>query len=163
MTPNNFGTLIVDALLYVLSAIGRILLLPYSLWTRAISRLAEQRQEGYLTMSNITSKWPFLSFCKRLIIDFTFDAVSFLSYPLGGIFAVAILSVDLARLVPEGYPADEIFLEFIGTLIAIYIYPVLMSVTHDFCELLMLPIRKAIDFFKKPAQQINVDYKERQE
>ncbi len=163
MTPNNFGTLLVNALLYVLSAIGKILALPYSLWTRAIVRLAEQRESGYLTMSNITSKWPFLSFCKRLIIDFTFDAISFLSYPLGVIFSIAILLVNLSRYVPQGYEASDFFLEFIATLAVIYVYPVFMSVLHDTFELLMLPVRKCIDFWKKPAQQINVDYKERQE
>ena len=163
MTPNNFGQLLVEALLYVLSGIGKILLLPYTLWTRAIVRLSEQRENGYLCMSNITTKWPYLSFCKRLVIDFSFDALSFLSYPLGAIIAIAFLISDLAEYVPMGYSAGDFFLEFVASLLVIYNIPAYMALSHDICELLLLPVRKMIDYFKKPAQQINVDYKERQE
>lgn len=163
MTPNNFGQLLVDALLYVLSGIGKILLLPYTLWTRAIARLAENRESGYLCMNNITSKWPYLSFCKRLVIDFSFDAISFLSYPLGVIIAIAFLLSDLAEYVPMGYEVNSIFGEFVYNLLIIYNIPAYMALMHDTFELLLLPVRKMIDFFKKPAQQINVDYKERQE
>ena len=60
------------------------------------------------------------------------------------------------------YTAGDVFLEFIISLIVIYIYPIFMALAHDFLVLMLLPIRKLIDYWRKPAQQLDIDYKQRE-
>ena len=36
-----------------------------------------------------------------------------------------------------------------------------MSLTHDFFQLMILPVRKWISYFSKPAQQLDLDIKNR--
>lgn len=156
MLPENFPKILLGALIHVGNAIVKLLLLPFNLWVKAIVRLADQKERGLLNISSINGLWPFLSFCKRLLIDFIFDAVTFLSYPLGLIFALYVLI--------DGFDAgaEFAFIAFISTLITVYIYPVFMAVAHDLLELSLLPIRKCIDYFRKPAQQLDIDIKNRE-
>ena len=161
MLPENFVKTLIDALLHVLYAIVKLLLLPFSLWVKAITRLADQKERGFLNLANITSLWPFFSFCKRLLIDFIFDAVSFLAYPLGALFAFIMMIVGFTEL-NEFYTVGDVFTEFVVTLISVYVYPIFMALAHDGLELSLLPIRKLIDWFRKPAQQLDIDLKNRQ-
>lgn len=161
MLPENFVKTLIDALLHVLYAIVKLLLLPFSLWVKAITRLADQKERGFLNLTNITSLWPFFSFCKRLLIDFIFDAVSFLAYPLGVLFAFIMMIVGFTEL-NEFYTVGDVFTEFLVTLISVYVYPIFMALAHDGLELSLLPIRKLIDWFRKPAQQLDIDLKNRQ-
>lgn len=161
MLPENFVKTLIDALLHVLYAIVKLLLLPFSLWVKSITRLADQKERGILNLANITGLWPFFSFCKRLLIDFIFDAVSFLAYPLGVLFALIMMIVGFTEL-NEFYTVGDVFIEFVVTLISVYIYPIFMAMAHDGLELSLLPIRKLIDWFRKPAQQLDIDVKNRQ-
>ena len=161
MLPENFVKNLIDALLHVLCSILKLLLLPFNLWVKAIARLAEQREAGFLNLSNITGIWPFFSFCKRLFIDFIFDAIAFLAYPVGGLMAIYNMIEGFTKT-NQFYTAGDVFEEFIVTLILIYIYPIFMAIAHDLLVFILLPIRKLIDYWRKPAQQLDIDYKQRE-
>lgn len=83
MLPENFVQSLLGALIHVGNAIVKLLLLPFNLWVKAIVRLADQKERGLLNISSINGLWPFFSFCKRLLVDFVFDASAFLAYPVG--------------------------------------------------------------------------------
>lgn len=161
MLPENFVKNLIDALLHVLCSILKLILLPFNLWVKAITRLADQREKGFLNLSTITGLWPFFSFCKRLLIDFIFDAVAFLAYPVGVVVAIIIMIIGFTET-NMFYTAGDVFLGFIISLIVIYIYPIFMALAHDFLVLMLLPIRKLIDYWRKPAQQLDIDYKQRE-
>lgn len=161
MLPENFLQSLVDAILQVLIAIGRIILLPFSLWAKAITRLAEQKNSNQLSFNNIDGLWPFFTFCKRLLINFVFDAIAFISYPIGAIFALVSFIINCTHI--NAYITfSDVVGELIITLVVFYMYPVLMAIAHDGFELMLLPIKKFINWCQKPAQQIDIDIKQRQ-
>ena len=161
MLPENFVQSLLNALIHVGNAIVKLLLLPFNLWVKAIVRLADQKERGLLNISSINGLWPFFSFCKRLLIDFIFDAVAFLAYPVGVVVAIIVMIIGFTET-NMFYTAGDVFLEFIISLIVIYIYPIFMALAHDFLVLMLLPIRKLIDYWRKPAQQLDIDYKQRE-
>lgn len=163
MLPENFVQSLLGALIHVGNAIVKLLLLPFNLWVKAIVRLADQKERGLLNISSINGLWPFFSFCKRLLVDFVFDASAFLAYPLGLLFALydMIDGFILASKV-EWYTVGDVFVEFILALIGVYMVPILVAIAHDSLELLLLPVRKLIDWFRKPAQQLDIDIKNRE-
>lgn len=161
MLPENFLQSIADAIIQVLVAIGRIILLPFNLWAKAITRLAEQKNSDQLSLNNINGLWPFFTFCKRLLLNFIFDAIAFISYPIGIIFAIVNFIIDCTHI--NAYTSfSDIVGVFIVTLIGFYLYPVFMAIAHDSLELMLLPVKKFINWCRKPAQQIDIDIKQRQ-
>ena len=153
MLPQNFLKQLLDATMQVLLALLKIVLLPFNLWVKSIGALAEQRANGSLDLNKITGPWPFLTFCKRLIIDVLLDMISFLAYPIGvlvsfGVFVV-ILVDDLDVIEATG--------AFIVVLFCAYITPVYMALWNNILKLMLLPVRKLIDWLKKPAQQLDIN------
>ena len=164
MFPNNFGKQLVDALLHVLITIGRVFVLPLSLWIKSTSKLVAQKQEEALDMNKIDSPWPFFSWVKRWIIDFFFDALAFVSYPLGVIAAFITFFSELT-FYNEFTDKREWYFGFalacfLGSIVGTYFAPLFISYLHDCTVMLLLPIKKIIDWFKKPAQYLELKNKE---
>ncbi len=156
MFPNNFAKQLVDALLHVLITIGRVFVLPLSLWIKSTSKLVAQKQEAALDMNKIDSPWPFFSWVKRWIIDFFFDALAFVSYPLGVIIALITFISTLIYAEEFGLATGS----FIISIVSTYFAPLFISYLHDCTVMLLLPIKKIIDWFKKPAQYLELKNKE---
>ena len=162
MFPNNFAKQLVDALLHVLITIGRVFALPLSLWIKSTTKLVAQKQEAALDMNKIDSPWPFFSWVKRWIIDFLFDALAFVSYPLGVITAFITFFTTVTEVVNdkrEWYFGIAIG-AFIVSIVSTYFAPLFISYLHDCTVLALLPIKKLIDWFKKPAQYLELKNKE---
>lgn len=161
MLPENFVQSLLGALIHVGNAIVKLLLLPFNLWVKAIVRLADQKERGLLNISTINGLWPFFSFCKRLLVDFVFDAFTFLAYPFGLLFALYSM-IDGFTCLSEWYTVADVLIEFVLALIGLYMVPIFVAIAHDCLELSLLPIRKLIDWFRKPAQQLDIDLKNRE-
>lgn len=153
MLPQNFVNQMLDALIQVFIAIAKVILLPFTLWVKSICHLAEQKDKGVLDLNKITGPWPFLTFCKRLIIDVSLDVTSFLSFPIGVIVAVVMFLVALI----DGDGIIEAISYFILVLLLTYCVPVYTALLNNMLKLMMLPIRKCIDWLKKPAQHMEIN------
>ena len=103
MVPKNFKQQFVDAAIHLLNAILKILLYPFTLWTLAMGRLAEQKKPVY--DPTVGLNW-----------DLFYDGLSFLSYPLGALYFVyTFFAVKLWNL-PEA---------IFTLLLTIYFFPVI--------------------------------------
>lgn len=165
MIQDFFNNVAKHALLQILNVVLYILRLPFDLWIKAITRLAQQNNNEFMKLSSITGPWPFFSFIKRLCFEFIFDAVAVLSYPLGALLAIYYFFDNLITPIANGFFSIDligvVFLSFIGELIFIYTIPIYMAGIHDLLQFIMLPIRKLISWFRKPAQQLDIDVKNR--
>ncbi len=123
-----------------------IFIVPFDLWRKATTRLANQRENGGLDLSKNTSKWPFLSFLNTFILDFLIDGFIFMVYVLA-------LPVAIIVMISGGFGG------FISTLLAAYFAPVGMSLLRDFLQLLVLPFNKFLSWASKPAQHLDLDIK----
>ena len=154
MDAGNLLKLTVDATLHVVYAIVKLIVLPINLWAKAVARLAEQKNKGLLDVNNIRGIWPFFSYIKRLLVEFLFDAISFLSYPVGIVSAIVALFI---YIVIHG---EQLWIAIIFTgwiILIVYVIPVAMALCRDTFQLLLLPINKIINWFRKPPQQIDID------
>ena len=154
MDAGNLLKLTVDATLHVVYAIVKLIVLPINLWAKAVARLAEQKNKGLLDVNNIRGIWPFFSYIKRLLVEFLFDAISFLSYPVGIFSAIVALFI---YIVIHG---EQLWIAIIFTgwiILIVYVIPVAMALCRDTFQLLLLPVNKIINWFRKPPQQIDID------
>lgn len=160
MIPQNFLTQLLGALKQVLHAILKILLLPFNLWVKAISNLAEQKDKGSLDINKISGLWPFFTFCKRFVIDFLLDTIAFLAYPIGIFSAFVGFVVTCIEASPYwgfGETVGNALLAFLGIILNAYLAPVLTAFAHNILQFLLLPLRKLIDWLKKPAQHLDIN------
>lgn len=146
---NNFSNLLKSALIHFLYNffVYYLFVLPFDLWKKAISRLADQREKGALRMSEIKTQWPFLSFLKVFLIEFMFDGVILISYILGPILAIVL------------WISSESFTTFIGCIVMSYYAPIFLSLLRDVFILSLLPIRKFLSWVSKPAQYLDLEIK----
>lgn len=121
-----------------------LFVLPFHLWVNAVNRLAEQQKSGSLKLTSSTSQWPFLSFLKVFLLEFQFDAIIFLCYVIGPLFAIFMLIQGAG------------FTGFLGALVMAYYYPVLITVMRDFTTIAVLPFKKFLSWVKKPAQHMDL-------
>ena len=117
--------------------------LPLHLWFGAVDRLLKQKENNSLSLINSTSEWPFLSFIKRFLFDFAFDAIIFLMYVLGPIIVIigALSDVGVSP---------------VGGLIICYFAPTFITIEKEILALLILPIKKFISWARKPAQYMDL-------
>lgn len=150
----TFGPALQQALLGLL----HLLLIPFNLWKKSVTRLAHYKENKSLVMANIHTPWPFLTFIKRFTCDFLLDLFTFLSY-----FVLLIIHIkDTVELADNSWiETSEVMKVFFLGLVAIYLAPVSFALTRDFIQLLLLPIRKFISWGSKPAQyyDLSVDKK----
>ncbi|MCQ2607997.1 MAG: hypothetical protein MJ197_04855 [Bacteroidales bacterium] len=139
--------LITEALGHFLYTIFNLIIIaPFTLWKKAGYRLIEQKKNDYLKLSKIEGSYSFLVFLKRLFFEFLLDAICFISYFVGICVSVYALVTDC-------------FLSCLGVLLVSYYIPVLLTVKRDILQLLLLPVRKLINWLTKPAQYIDLEIK----
>ena len=149
---NNVAKMLVEALIHTLATIGKFFLAPYNCWLKAAERLVEQGKNGSVEIRNIDGFWPILLYYKRFCIDFLFDGLSLLSYPLGVLVALGSFFMNIVD-----YDFNYAFTGLISMLLVVYILPFGLSLYRDLCYLFLLPIRKFLDWVKKPAQYLEIN------
>jgi len=149
MSEQKLSDQIISALLHFLYNffVYFLFLVPFDLWKKATVRLAEQREKGTLNISKITGLWPFLSFLKAFILEFLIDGFIFICYFIGPIIAIY-------SMIKSGE-----FSVLVVTLVATYYYPISLSLTRDFLQLMILPFRKFLSWASKPAQYMDLEIK----
>ncbi len=151
---NNFTNTLAKSFLQFFVGIGYFLfVVPFALWCKAMERLAVQHDTGALRISGINGLWPLLSYLKRFLFEFLFDALIFIAYPVGILFAIIMFMIGVKD---DSFSAG--LLLFFCTLIGSYYFPIGVSLCRDFFQLfIILPIRKIVSFFVKPAQQLDLN------
>ena len=143
----SFSEVLIGALKHFGYSIFYVLiLLPFELWEKALVRLDEQRSNGSLKIANITGFYPFLSYLKRWVIDFLFDALTFISYFVGVIVAIVMIF-------SSGFTA------FLGALVVTYFVPCVLTLSKDLTYISILPFRKFLNWVNKPAQHLDLEIK----
>lgn len=145
----NLVSVIGSALAYFFTMLAFILILcPFSFWKGAAMRLQTQCKNKSLKTFVHTSRWPFLSFLKKIFFEFLIDGMIFINYFVGVIVAfVALFSDDYTP-----------FSSFLTILAITYYSSVFLSLLRDLFVLLLLPFQKFLSWASKPAQQIDVDF-----
>lgn len=137
--------IIIDALIHAIKEIIIFFFVtPYRLWIKACEKLAAQKKNKTLNLSEINSLWPFFTFLKRFNFDFFFDACIVLAYPFGVVFAIISLFSFGMR-------------EFIVLLVAYYYAPLWIAWFRDLCQVLLIPFRKFLNWGSKPAQYMDLN------
>lgn len=143
---NNLGGKIVPALIHFFHMLAFILFIcPFAFWKAATIRMAQERENKSLTTFATASKWPFLSFCKKIFFGFIIDGSIFISYFVGILVAIITLF------------AGGGFLGFLGVLIAVYYLPLFFSIIRDTVYVSLLQFTKFLSWVAKPAQQLDID------
>jgi len=132
-----------------------ILKLPYALFKKSINSLALLSKKGSLRIAETDSKWPFLSWLKIYLLDFSLDAATFLAYIVG--YPLIILSFILSVIDGYGSFGDKLGVSFLAAL-SLYFAPMIIAIIRDLMQILILPFRKYIDWAKKPAQHMEIDH-----
>lgn len=123
MVPQNFKQQFVDAAIHLVNAILKILLYPFTFWTQAMGRLAEQKKPIY--DPTVGLNW-----------DLLFDGISYLSYPLGALYFLYSFFAD------KLYNAMDVA---IMMLITIYVLPVFAWLS---CIVFKFALKLAWDIIK---------------
>ena len=79
-------------------------ILPFKVWSKAATRISKLWEEKSLMYNENKSSYPMFLFYFNYIINFLFDAIMFLLWPLGFIFATYMF-IDNYEFTPfiEGY------------------------------------------------------------
>ncbi len=143
-----FGQVIGSALAYFFAMLAFILFVcPFSFWKGAATRLYKECKSKSLMNFVNNSRWPFFTFIKKVFFEFFIDGMIFIAYFIGVIVAFIML-----------FKGGGI-LGFLGALIATYYSPLCLSWFRDLAVLLLLPFQKFLSWVSKPAQQIDVDFR----
>ena len=135
-----------------------IFILPFSIWKKSVSKLAEQKKHDFLKLDTINAPWPFLTYLKRYMFDFLFDALILLTYVLAPIVALILFIVYLVNEAPFLVA----FSALLSTLIAAYFAPLSIAFTRDIFQLLLIPFRKFVSWGSKPAQYMDFNIAKQQ-
>lgn len=147
-TP-SFGAAIGSALAYFFSMLAFILFIcPYAFWNGATMRLYKACKSKSLKTFIHSSRWPFLSYCKKVFFEFFIDGMMFISYFVGSLIALVALCM--------GEPGVCFII-----LVSTYYSPIFFSWMRDLFTLCLLPFQKFLSWVSKPAQQIDVDFHNR--
>lgn len=131
----------------LLSILKLVFLTPYNIWMKSASSLEKQMKEKSLDLKNISGIWSILSFIKRVLLDFIFDAAVLLVFPVG----IVLAFVDLFNVGFEPF--------LIGLILTYFVCPWIISLMHDLTKIAIMPVRKLIDWFAKPAQYLEINEK----
>ena len=145
---------IVPALVYFFKSLVYILFIcPFEFWAAATNRLATGYKNCSLDILKNTSRWPYLSFCKKVIFEFLIDGTIFISYFIGVLAAIGTLIYLMASTKLVG----AAFLAFFSILLCTYYAPLGISFFRDLLTLCLLPFNKYLSWVSKPAQQLDID------
>ncbi len=149
----NFGSNVVAALLYFLTSLVYVLFVcPFSFWVAAVNRLATERANCRIDVIRNSSRWPYLSFCKRVFFEFAIDGFTFVGWFAGIIVAFIALISGFA-----GGLGMASFVPCFGILVGSYYLPVALALLRDLVMLLLLPFGKFLSWVSKPAQHLDID------
>lgn len=148
---SEFVNTLLDATIHFFYQIVYFLFIaPFDMWRNAVIRLSRQKNKGALKLAKIDGLWPLFSYLKILLFEFLFDGVIFISYIIGLLIAIVSLSSGAG------------FLGFIGGLLTgYYVIPIFTTLARDSTQLWLLPFYKFISWCRKPAQQLDIDFKNR--
>jgi len=133
-----------------------LFVLPYEIWCKSVANLAGRKNDKLQKADTIDTKWPFLTFLKRVFFDFWVDGI-ILILPL---YILGIYIYDMCEL--PSYTFKVICLVTVFDLILPYIIlPQLMRVVRDVVELCLIPFRKFLNWGSKPAQYVDVEVKQK--
>lgn len=136
---------IISAFTHILYQIVYFLfILPFETWMSAIKRLAAQRENKALKVTEIKSQWPMFTFLKRWCIDFFFDMLIALGWII-----IGFLFYGIAK--PDGVGKYILFF------LAVYwVAPVAVHIVRDFFVLMLKPFSKFLGWLNKPAQHLDI-------
>ncbi|MBQ3944449.1 MAG: hypothetical protein II670_02420 [Alphaproteobacteria bacterium] len=131
-----------------------VFILPFEVWSKAIKRLAAQRENKSLKFVEIKSQWPMFTFLKRWLIDFLFDALIAIIWIilLYNFFKRFDFFVSIPFKDSFGTGMKSLFF----SLLAIYTAPVSIHLLRDLFILLLKPITKLLGWLNKPAQHLDI-------
>lgn len=142
----SFSQQLIRALKQFLYSLAYLLfIVPFGCWKKAMIRLNENAENSSLSIDKINTRWPFLTWMKRIFFAFFIDGIIFISYFIGVI-------ITLVALFKNGFGS------FIVTLIAVYYLPPIMAIFRDFAIIAILPFQKFLSWSSKPAQQLDLDF-----
>ena len=148
MDENNIG----KAFLHILYQFVYVLfIVPYHIWCKAIQRLAAQRENKALKVTEIKSQWPMFTFLKRWCIDFFFDMLIALAWIVGIYLFFKIGHFDAFK-----YAFGPALKEAASFLMLVYISPAAISWIRDLFILLLKPLSKFFSWCSKPAQHLDI-------
>jgi hypothetical protein len=154
-TPENngvpFSKQLGDAVLHLLYRLVYFLfILPYGLWKNAVTRMYNQKQSHALDVTGIHNEWPFLSWLKRFVFEFLFDALTVIFWAIG--FLVWFIQIVDARYIQF---VPDILIPLYG----IYIAPIMFSIMRDAAIIfIVMPIRWFISFLRRPAKTYDLTH-----
>lgn len=122
-----------------------LFIVPFDAFVNAVERLAKQRQNKALKLSEINTPWPFFSFLKRVFLDFSFDFLTVLCYLLAPLIFIIVLA------------SGGGFLGALAILVGCYYAPLFIAWLRDFTVMILMPIRKFISWCYKPAQYLDLN------
>lgn len=122
-----------------------LFIVPFDAFVNAVERLAKQRQNKALKLSEIKTPWPFFSFLKRVFLDFSFDFLTVLCYLLAPLIFIIVLA------------SGGGFLGALAILVGCYYAPLFIAWLRDFTVMILMPIRKFISWCYKPAQYLDLN------
>ena len=131
-----------------------VFILPFEVWSKAIKRLAAQRENKSLKFVEIKSQWPMFTFLKRWLIDFLLDALIAIIWIilLYNFFKRFDFFVSIPFKDSFGTGMKSLFF----SLLAIYTAPVSIHLLRDLFILLLKPITKLLGWLNKPAQHLDI-------
>lgn len=135
-----------NAMLHTLLTIVKLLFLtPYNIWMESAAKLENQSKDGSLNLKNVSGFWGILSFIKRILFDFSFNAAILLSFPIGVIlFFVLIFKAGFG-------------IALTTLLVTYFVVPALTLLTQDLIRLALIPLYKYVSWGTKPAQYLDVN------
>lgn len=150
--PNLAGN-VMSAIVYFFTSLVYILFVcPFTFWGAAVTRLANDRDNRRIDTIKCSSRWPYLSFCKRVFFEFAIDGLTFVSWPVGVVAAFVVLITGFA-----GGLRMASFVPFFGMLVGTYYLPLALALLRDLVTLLLLPFSKFLSWVSKPAQHLDID------
>lgn len=150
----QLGQAIGSAVAYFFSMLAFILFVcPFAFWKGATLRLYKACKSRSLHNFVQSSRWPYLTFLKKVFFEFIIDGTMFISYFVGALIALYTFFTTISD-----YGLAIAFSSFLLTLIGTYYFPMLIALIRDFFVLLLLPFQKFLSWVSKPAQQIDVDF-----
>ena len=146
-----FSQQLTDAVIHLLYRIVYFLfILPYGLWKNAVIRMSNQKRSGALDVTGIHNDWPFLTWLKRFIFEFLFDAFTVIFWAIGFIvWLIQIIDAHYIQFVPD----------ILIPLYAIYVAPIVFSIWRDAAIIfIIMPIRWFISFLRRPAKTYDLTH-----
>lgn len=151
----QLGKQFVDALLHFLYRIVYFLfILPFGLWKNAVVRMSNARKSGSLDVTGIKTDYPFLSWLKRFLFEFLFDAIIVVIWIVGVIVSFYGFFDHLGHV-----KFGTAFGELLVSLYGFYVAPIAVTIIRDLTTIcVVMPMRWMISFLRRPAKTYDLTH-----